>query len=417
MAAIEVLDQRYSGLSGPVAGLYRSLAWCPAVFLDTPALAVIAGCSWAEASAMAGSLIEAGLVRRAPGPAGAGLRIALDTAGRVHAGTVAAGEPQLDAAGRWLDYLAGCAAAVDRRVTPTHRLPFPDWSAPEVGALPFGPGAGEAVAWLVEQRPNYASVIRWTIGESRFDLAYTLVQLLWPLWLWARPAETIEMLELGLAAAGALGDPHALGQMRTTLAGQLRGTPSESWRAFALDRAAQRSADQSGDERALAQAVNALGKDALAAGLTDTAQEYFTEAEQMRLELKDTRGAGLSRQGLAKVAADRGELALAIEHLEQAHTMLAEAGDVFDTLLVKAELGVLRARTGNLGKGLDQIEAARAGLEAAGADYGQVLVLKMQATTLHAAGRCAAAARAVLRAADLLEPLDAAGAARLREGA
>ncbi|HTJ72689.1 MAG TPA: hypothetical protein VL551_34440 [Actinospica sp.] len=122
MGEFDSLDRACSGLAEPVAAVYRSLAWCQAVFVDEPALAVIADCPAPRARAMAASLIEAGLVRRMPGPAGAGLRIGLDAAGRLHAGSAEAGECVFEGSYRWADYLVGCAAAVERRVTPTHRL-------------------------------------------------------------------------------------------------------------------------------------------------------------------------------------------------------------------------------------------------------------------------------------------------------
>jgi hypothetical protein len=417
MTAIDNLDQGYRGLPDAAAGLYRALAWCPARFLDAHALAAIGECSVAETSALAVSLVKTELMRHAEAPGGAGLPIALDAAGHVHAAIVDGSVGLEEAASRWIEYLVGCAAIIDARTTPSHRPPFPGWLAPKVVAVPFGTRAGEGVAWLRGQLPNYLLVIRWAAGEGRFDLAYTFVQLLWPVWLWARPTETIEILELELAAAGATGSSYALSQMRTTLAGQLRGRPTDVWRAFALDQAAKQAAEQDGDERAVAQAVNGLGKDALAAGLSDIAEEYFAAAEAIRVELEDLRGAGLSRCGRARVAAERGHLGEALEKLREAHTMLVRSGDVFDTLLVAAEIGAMRARLGELGEGLAEIEAARAALEVARADRGQILVLQMQAGTLRSAGRAAAAAKARMRAADLLEALDPAGAARMREQA
>lgn len=417
MTTTQLLDQGYKGLSEPAARLYETLARCPANYLDAAAVAVLVDCAPAEATKLAGSLVEAGLAQRAAARGGAGLRISLDAAGHIHAAAVAADPPDTEALERWISYLVGCAAIVGRGVSLARRPPFPGWQAPAVEEPPFRDSLREGVPWLREQLPNYMALIRWAIQHGRFDLAYLLTQLLWPLWLWLRPAETREALELGLATAAASGDAQAINQMRMALAEQLREDPPDLWRAFELDRAAKESAQQSRDVQAAAQALDAIGQDALAAGLLAMAEEMFTAAEHMHKGLDDLRGAGLSRRGRAQVTSARRQGREAVRELTVAHTMLDEAGDVFDTLIVLAEIGVARARLGDLDEGLATIEQARVGLELAGADHGQILVLRMQSRTLRAARRNAAAANAQLRAADLLAPLDPAAAARLREGA
>lgn len=417
MTTTQLPDQGYRGLSQPAARLYEALAGCPAHYLDAAAVAALAGCTPAEAYKLAVSLVEAGLARRAPAPGGAGLRITLDAAGHIHAAAVTAEPPDADALDRWIDHLIGCAALVDCGVDPAHRRPFPDWRAPKVKEPVFTDSMRAGVPWLREQLPNYMALIRWGLEHGRFDLAYTIAQILWPLWLWLRPAETREALELGLAAAAAGDDAQALDQMRMAVAGQLRLEPVDLRRAYELDRAAKASADERCDEQASAQAADALGWDALAAGSLTLAQEMFTIAERLSKALDDLRGAGSARRGLALVEAVRGQLHDAARQLAVAHTTLQESGDVFDTLMVLAEIGVVRARLGELGQGLAALDQARVGLELAGADHGQILVLRMQAATLRAAGRSAAAAKAQSHAARLLAALDPAAAARLREAA
>ena len=415
MTTTQPIDQGYRGLSQQAAGLYKALAGCPAHDLDAAAVAALAGCTRAEALKLAGSLVEAGLARRAPRPGGAGVRITLDAAGHIHAAAVTAEPPDTEALDRWIDHLIGCAALVAGGVAPARRPPFPDWQAPKVKEPPVADPPRAGVPWLREQLPNYMALIRWAIEHGRFDLAYTTAQILWPVWRWLRPAETREALGLGLAAAAADDDAQALDQMRMALAEQLRMEPVDPRRAYELDRAAKASADQRHDERASAQAADALGRDALAAGSLPLARGMFTTAAQLSRDLDDLRGAGSALRGLAQVTAARGHLHDAARQLVVAHTMLHESGDLFDTLLVWAELGVVRARLGELGQGLGALEHARVGLELVGADHGQVLVLRMQAATLSAAGRSAAAATARARAARLLDLLDPAAAARLRE--
>lgn len=412
MITQEVFDGAYRALSDRAADLHAVLGRCPAVWVDDAALAVLTGLDAQTVASAVGELVAGGFAGHVDGGA-----VAPSMSGTLHGSEPRrrGGAPEhVEAAvARWITWMRGCAAAVDAMLVATRRGPFTGWAAAPVGRLPFASSERAALEWTGRQLPNYIALIKTASGCGQWELVCELAYLLWPAWQRLHAKERVEVLELGLAAALALGDGHSEMQMCTTLGGVLR--PLDPRRAAGLHaRAEQLAADLGRDRRALAQAVSAQAKDARAAGWLERAEQFARRARVLREQAADRRGVGLSELDLARIARESGEIDRAAAGFHTAFHLLGDAGDTFDTWLALAEHGEAIARCGRLDEGLERIERARGHLAENGSVFGQVRVLETRARTLERAGRCDQASAGLERAAELITPWDPDHAARLR---
>jgi tetratricopeptide (TPR) repeat protein len=297
--------------------------------------------------------------------------------------------------------LRDAARAAERLITPSHRKLWPHQQIQDKQVEPpFALEEAAALDWLETQLPNYISVLRFAFLDQRYALCCDLAYSLWPLWLRRRhPEQRYEAHMLGLSAAVALADNSAIGQMLTALAGTVRGTrPVE---AYEYNRRAVDHYEETGDTMGLAQALNGLGKSLLDAGHLDQADQYFRDAEQLRISIDYVRGAALSRQGRGLVALARRDVAAAAEHLLAAYQTLSDCDDTYDAALTSAYHAEAVAGLGDLDAALAELDTAFTALGVATSVYGQATVCQIRARILEHAGRDEQAGRERERAAEL----------------
>jgi hypothetical protein len=374
----------YLRLSAEATRLYRQLARCPAPWIDPQGLAVLTDLPVAHATRLAEQLAGAELLTVVD------RGYALPDAQRLHASstidTDAPDDELARALSRWLEYLLAAAGAAEQLITPSHRALFPSQNtAHQESDLPFPIEEVAALDWLEAQLPNYMAALRFGFCTGNYQLVCSLAHQLWPLWLRRRhPQQRYEAHLLGLASAAVLKDQRALGEMLTTMAGTVRGLRPHEAHQY-NQRAAQYYRD-SGDTLGLAQALNALGKDLLAAGALDQADARFREAEALRAEAGFARGVALSRQGRGLVSLARGDAATAAEHLCAAYQGLLGVEDAYDAALTQAHHAEALAALGDLNPALLELESASLALREAGSTYGQAVVLEVRARILSVDG-------------------------------
>lgn len=410
VTGLEVLDWKYRQLPAPIAGLYRVMGRCPARWLDRNALAAILGCSNTEAHSAAQYLLAKHLVLAVDYASGDGEpvvdgpRIALGARRSLHAASLCA-ETE-DAAGleRWIAYMLGTAAVIGRRADPDRLAPQRHWQAPDVTVVPFDECGYTPGAWLRDQRPNFVALVRWASEVGRWELAYTLVAVWWPLFAWHRPAESVEVVELALSAARAVDDVYGQAHMMLQLAGLVR--EADPARAARPSRKAEGLAEREGEPRLVAQALCEQGWGALSAEYVQAAGDLFVSAETVFEQHGDARGQGRALHGLARVQAAHGHGMRAAAGLLEARAMLTGAGETFETQLIAIEVGAMLAAIGDVDRALAEIGLAADALTSANQDYGLLLAVRQRATLLEAAGRGSQAADEIARIEHLRRTID-----------
>jgi tetratricopeptide (TPR) repeat protein len=412
MPTLSARDSAYAELDGPAAGLYCQLGACPAPWIDAPGLAALADLPAADTVQLARSLVGAGLLDVVDDG------FALGEDGHLHARTMAEewGEAghgvDLSGLDRYFAFLNDAARAAERLITPSHRPVWEPRPTDEAaGAPPFELEEAAALDWLEVRLPTYLAVMRYALLDRRYPLAVDLAHRLWPVWLRRRrPEERYEALLLGLAAAMAMQDSGATGQMLTTLAGAVRG--SRPIEAYEFNRRAVELYQDSGDTLGVAQAMNGMAKSLLSAGHLRQAAAYFCDAEQLRAGLGYVRGAALSRQGRGRVALAQGDAAPAAELLADAHRALLEVGDYYDAALTLAYHAEALAALGDLDGAWTRLDTAATNLAQASSVYGQGVVWQIRARVLEQAGRGQQAQEARVSAHCLLAQVDPVAAGR-----
>jgi len=410
------LDEAYIHLSADAASLYRCIGICPLEWIDQSALVVLLDRPLDAAVQLAATLVEFGLLESSE------RGYELNNAQRLHARTRAdectLGEPgEVEQVGNasmvslFNHYLAAAAAA-EHLITPSHRALRPrqqDWIEQ---SAPFELAEAAALDWLSAQLPNYMAIIRYAYLDGRHALVCDLAHRLWPLWLRRRhPQERYEAQVFGLAAATALSDDQAYGQMLTALAGTVRGARPQEAHEYNLRAVAHYRA--TGDSLGLAQALNAVAKDLLAAGDLDRAETEFRQAEQLRITIGYDRGAALSQQGLGLVALARGDVPTAENFLSMASQTLTDLGDHYDAALTRAWHAKALAEAGDSDTALQVLAEARSTMQAATSAYGEAVILEIIGDIQRSLDQVDQAAAAYAAAHDLYVRTDQPAAARM----
>lgn len=394
-------DTAYDKLPGPAAALYRQLGVCPMYWFDADFLAVLTEVEAEVGVRLAETLIDAGLLRAGDGGFGFSVDGHLHARFKAEACEDHEGESNSAGVDRLLTFLIDAATAAEQLITPSHRPLWGREAPSEVGAEPpFPLDEASALDWLELRLGVYMDAVRFAFADKRYALACELPHRLWPLWLRRRhPAQRIEAVTIGFAAATLLQNDNAVGQMLTTLAGAVRSTNPVA--ACDYNRRAVLHYQQVDDMMGLAQALNGLGKSALSAGQLDQADQHFGDAEQLRSGLGYIRGSALSRQGRGLVALARRDAETAADLLLSAHQMLLGCGDGYDAALTLAHHAEALADTGEFDAALLELETASVALAQATSSYGQAATWEAKARVLTAAGRAAEAEAARAKGTEL----------------
>ena len=406
-------DTAYDSLPGPGAALYRQLGACPLSWIDAHGLAALTGLDLVAAPKLATTLVDAGLLDTVEHG------FALSPDGHLHARIMAEDSEHdelaltVEGLDRLFAFLRDAARAAESLITPGHRPLWPHQETHEEQTEPpFAPEETAALDWLETHLANYLSVLRFAFLDQRYALCCDLAYSLWPLWLRRRhPEQRYEAHTLGLSAAIALVDNSAVGHMLTALAGTVRST--RPVQAYEYNRRAADHYQRIGDTMGLAQALNGLGKDLLDAGSLDQADQYFRDAEELRINMDYVRGAALSRQGRGLVALARCDAVAAADHLLAAYQTLTDCDDSYDAALALAHHAEAVAVLGDLDAALVELDTASTTLEQASYAYGQGIVSQIRAKILAGAGHGEEAEAARGRALALYEQADPDAARRL----
>ncbi|SFF75222.1 Tetratricopeptide repeat-containing protein [Actinacidiphila alni] len=387
---------------------YQRLGALPATILDTGTVAAACDLTPAQANWVLTSLDQAGLLQSAR-PAGPPQDAGRYTPGgvyrfpdpvREHARATA--EHGLGQADRddavlcWAQWLLAAATDAESFLTPCHRrlerVPVPPtYVSPFV--LP-DPGqedtaaAGRAVTdWLEVRWPDLTAAAHAASALRRPDLAWQLVDAVWPVIKLRRPADAVTLLlGTGLPAARADGNGTAARRMLTTAAGRLRHAgdyPS----AIRLADEARASADAAGDPRDLGQAAHEAGAIHLEAGRPVQAVPLLREALAARSAVGDPRGAALTRILLGNAASGTGDHNGARDQLGQALRDLTALGERYEAARAMAYLGRAHRQAGRYTDSETWLRAAAQQLTQSGSAHWPAHIQEFLGETAEAQGR------------------------------
>jgi tetratricopeptide (TPR) repeat protein/DNA-binding transcriptional ArsR family regulator len=273
---------------------------------------------------------------------------------------------------RTLRWYLHVTQAAGRAAMPSRRVLAHDFDDVEAIVVPASVAEpASALDWLERHRANLTAAIRDAAKLDLPTLTYHLVDALQPLYiLHNHDQNTIEVDELGLRAAEALGDVRAELDMQKRLArlyaflGEL--DTADRLAAVALDRA--RAARDRVEE---ATALETLGELATRRDRLDLAEDYFGQALVILRPLRKPRTEGLLLTAYGAVLQQTGKMDEAAEHLRRAVTFLAELrpADPYNLARAKAALAKVCVMTGAVTEARPLLEDAITVLADYGADH------------------------------------------------
>ncbi|MFB6438261.1 tetratricopeptide repeat protein [Streptomyces sp. NPDC056411] len=397
------LDESYAVLTGEAARLYRRLALAPAQVLDTRLAAAAAGIPLGEAEQLLDVLVEANLIEDI-GPDSYRFHDLV----RLHAEQRGQSDEQpahrTELLRRVCEWYLATATEAQCRLSPiqltlrrTYRY------EPELPA-PFQDGAG-ALAWLETRRMDLLAAVRAAYEQGWDDLAWQLVDALWPLFHRLRYHDLwVDAHDIGLQAARRSGDRSAERQMLNSgaIGFSVAGRVDEAIRWFSWSLEAAREA---GDARDEGQALHGIGSAHRQAGRFREATAFLRRAIDTWEAAGYPRGAALSRIVLGEMALESAgaewDGRRAVEYFEQAHRTLLAVDDPYDAARALAFRGRARAVDGDYRTAVSELREALAFFEAAGATPWQARILEMLGTSAAEHADAAAARDCFARARQL----------------
>ncbi|GAA2975422.1 hypothetical protein [Actinokineospora diospyrosa] len=249
---------------------------------------------------------------------------------------------------------------------------------------------GDALDWLETQLSNLMGVLRVAAAFGWDDLTWRLSDALWGLFLYRGfHPEWIEACEIGAGAAARLGNPVVGSRLLVHLAAaHLRLSDSAAALRAAL--LAWELAETTGDSRAIATALECLGRIAHADGQLQDAVGLYLRALTVNEQHDHQRGAALVLCCLGYALAGLGDDASAAGYFARATRAAASIGDNTCRAQALVGLGETRARQCQFGRAIAEMTEGLEALDPAALALRVDVVEKLGEVTLMAGDRSAA---------------------------
>ncbi|MDT0307284.1 tetratricopeptide repeat protein [Streptomyces sp. DSM 44917] len=249
---------------------------------------------------------------------------------------------------RWSEYLLRTATAAETLISPSHRTLERTYQYESQLPLPFpDQDQAAALAWLEERLPDLMTGVETAMAAQWWDTTWQLVDALWPVFLRRRNHQlwVRAHLDLGLPAARRARHRAAERRMLTSGASGLRHLAryDEALDCFGQ---ALALAEEDGDRRDEAQALNGTGDVHRLRGQYDQARDLLQQALKVREQIGYWRGAALTRVLLGDVALAQGDAPGAIGYLTSARATLLAERDSYDAARAAAFLARAHAAQG-----------------------------------------------------------------------
>lgn len=408
----------YRALDAPAAALYRRLSLQPAREFGSGSIAaLVSGIRVEHPSAVADRLIDV-LVELNVLQEVAENRFRLHDLIHLHARQKVveddAEEIRDGALLAVLEWYLGAAAAADQVATPyRRRLTYSYHSDPD--DPPEFADRDRALAWLDGERSNLGLAAQAALDHGWAELAWHLSDVLWPLQLYRKSTDRMEIDVRGLRAAQLWGDPWAEGRMLKRL-GRTCTTVGEYDRAERLLRTAMARCAQADDVEGRIEAEEMLALVHRDSGHDGAAIDILRRVLTARRQLDDDRNVGLTLINLGELLARRGRATEAAGLLHEAGALLdrSAAADPYNPVRVK--LGLARAYLvgGDLRAAAQAAADAVDGMREIGAAIGEADALELAGLIAEYRGDVAQSELCLQRAVELLEANGSPRVAALR---
>ncbi|BCJ52066.1 hypothetical protein Asp14428_35410 [Actinoplanes sp. NBRC 14428] len=341
-------EMSYLSLNNGVAALYRALSLHPGGEFSAGLVATVvsvlraAGVS-AGAGELLDGLLEANLVQEV-----AEDRYRFHDLVRMHARHKASADDATAARDAallaMLEWYLGAASRADLVATP-YRRRFGYAFRTSPSGLPAFSGRDQALAWLDQERASLGAACKAALAQGWAELAFQLADVLWPLQLYRKSSDRLEIDQQGLAAARQLSNPGAESRMRKRL-GRTLTTLREYDRAEHHLRAAIETAVLAGDGEGRVEAEEMLALLFSDSGRLEEAVNALERVLDARRRFGDSRSIGLSLIALGTVQSCCGRYAEAIEALREAGELLTLSADIDAYNPIRVKAGLARAYLG-----------------------------------------------------------------------
>ncbi len=398
------LDLSYRALPTQAARVYRVLSLFPGASFHSQLAAAAAELPAEDAGSLLGALADANLLDDA-----ADGRYRFHDLIRLHA--IGLADEQESAAARetatrrMLDWYLATATDAGQLITPYRRDQPRDVRYRPAEPVSFV-SAADALDWLERELPNLTAVVRYAADQGWPDLAWQVVDALWPLFLRrGLYRDRLELDRIGLAAAQSSGDRVAeakmLGRLGLALTsfGRLDEAADCCVRALAIWR-------EAGDDHRLAGVLRRLGLVEQARGDGEAALAMFGQALDAYQRLGESRAVALTLTDLGSELTAGGRASEAITPLRQARDLLAAVPDPYNEARALAALGHAHGKLGEQSIAADTLDQALRNMRELDSLPGEAYVLRLLGDLAEDAGFTQDAQRSYQAALAILRRID-----------
>ncbi|MFF2374807.1 hypothetical protein ACFVUW_10525 [Streptomyces xiamenensis] len=281
--------------------------------------------------------------------------------------------------------LLSAATAVEALLTPDHRT-LERAVSPHPALLPFEESDRAAArVWVSTHLPHLEAAARTATAAGRHDLAWQLVDAMWPGLrliphhpMWVRVHR-----EIGAPASRRDGARAAERRMLLNWAAGLDNAED----AIGLCGQVMASAERDGDAHARAEALRNQGVIEARSGDAVLARSALLAAHRAHTAAGDELGAARADVGLGELALNQDQHAGVLNRLCRARYVLIEAGDRLDAAIAQAHLSRVYHATGENGTGDDLLRGAADAFAGEGCDLWRARCLERLGELLHRRGR------------------------------
>ncbi len=413
LAMRAALDLSYVPLGSQAARMYRLMGLFPGVSFGVSIAAAAADVPVDAARQLLGVLADANLLDDA-----AGGRYRFHDLIRLHALGLAeekdTGAHADSARRRMLDWYLVAAIDAGQLIIPyRHDQPRDVRYRPDE-PVTFG-GQDEALEWLEQELPNLTAAIRFAAGHGHPQVAWQLVDALWPLFLRrGLYRERLELDRLGLAAAresGAKeGEAKLLGRLALALqqVGKLDEAAERTFQALSIWR-------ETGNNRRMAGSLKRLGLIELARGRADGALEVFRQALEAYDRLGESRSAALILIDIGAALTGDGRAGEAIDHLARARDLLAGVPDPYNEARALAAIGRAQGILGERSEAAATLDLALRSMRDLGSLPGEADVLRLLGDLAESGGQATLARQRYAAALAIADRIGSPAAAQLKD--
>jgi tetratricopeptide (TPR) repeat protein len=373
LAVRAALDLSYRALPVQAARMYRMMSLFPGASFGSQLAAATTAMPVNAASRLLGVLVDANMLDDAVGG-----RYRYHDLIKLHA-LATAEEEETDAVRsaalrRMLDWCLAAVAQASQIIAPSERSQMP--------AFPYRPteplrlsNDSDALDWLEQELPNLTAAVSFASDHGYPDIAWQIVDALWPLFL-RRGHYPVRLVldRIGLVAARRSGDVAAEAKMLGRYGLILTSVRRLDEAAECYNQALAIWSDE-GNGRGIASSLRRLGLVEHTRGRIEEALDAYRRSLDAYERLGESRATALMLTDIGSALIDADRAIESVEYLRRAEEILAEGADSYNWARALATLGRALSAAGNMQEAASVLEQALSATRQARSLTGEARVL------------------------------------------